>query len=99
MNKIYPGLSNDLNGGLTPLGKVVMDAWVFDLLPETEDCAGWDLGRMQGLYDSVYQAWVPFGHLPSKLPEELRDRHGRIYAAAMEKARAIGWDPETEYNE
>ena len=99
MNKLYPGLSNDQNGGLTPLGKVVMDAHVFELLPEEQGCDGWDLGRMQALYDQVHEAWVPYGHLPSRLPEALGERHRRIYDAAVERAKAAGWDPENEYSE
>ncbi|MEO5343657.1 MAG: hypothetical protein H7842_10025 [Gammaproteobacteria bacterium SHHR-1] len=99
MNKHYPGLHNDDNGGLTPLGKVIMDAWVFDLLPEEEDCANWDLGRLQPLYDQVHAAWEGYGHLPSKLPKELQQRHRRIYDAARERARAVGWDPEREFND
>jgi len=99
MTKVYPGLGEDANGGLTPLGKVVMDAWVFSLLPEDEDCAGWDVARMQQLYDQVHRAWEPFGHLPSRLPEALRERHGRIYDAATTRAKAAGWSPEHEYDE
>jgi hypothetical protein len=28
------------------------------------------------------------------LPEELRERHQRIYAAAVARARELGWNPE-----
>jgi len=94
MNPIYPGIHADENGGLTPWGQVVMDAWIFGLLPETQGCAGWDQGRLQGLYERVHQAWAPYGHLPSALPDELRERHARIYAATVERARAAGWAPE-----
>jgi hypothetical protein len=90
----YPGILADVNGGLTPLGRTVMDAWVFGLLDETEACAGWGLGQMQDLLDKLHQAWEPYGHLPSRLPEELRARHTRIYEAAVARAQAAGWDPE-----
>lgn len=99
MKRVYAGVLNDDNGGLTPLGKVVMDAWVFGLVPEEDDCAGWDLGRVQQVYDQVYQAWQPYGHLPSRLPEELLERHKRIYDAAVERARGVGWSPEKEFGE
>jgi hypothetical protein len=99
MNKTYPGLHQDENGGLTPLGKVVMDAWVFGLLPEEEDCSHWDLGRLQPLYDQVHAAWEPYGHLPSRLPDGLQQRHQRIYDAARERAAKVGWDPEREFND
>lgn len=79
---------------MNPTGQIIRDAWVFGLIPETENCAGWDLGRVQALYDKVDAAWQPYGHLPSKLPPELSERHQRIYTAATERARAEGWDPE-----
>lgn len=89
----YAGWREDRDGGLTAWGRVVMDAWVFGLLPESEDCAGWEQGRLQGLYERVHKAWESYGHLPSQLPPELRERHARIYAAAMERASASGWAP------
>ena len=94
MQKNYVGLTQDSNAGLTHLGRMVRDAWVFGILPETETCAGWDAARMQNLYERVYQAWEPYAHLPSRLPDALRERHARIYAAAISDARGAGWDPE-----
>ena len=64
------------------------------LIPETQDCAGWTVQGIEALYDKVTIAWEPYGHLASRLPQEMRERHARIYAAAIEKARAQGWDPE-----
>ncbi len=90
----YAGVDRDENGGLTHMGRMVRDAWVFGILPETETCAGWDAARMQNLYEKVYAAWEPYAHLPSRLPEELRARHARVYEAAMRSARDKGWDPE-----
>ena len=49
---------------------------------------------MQNLYEKVYVAWEPYAHLPSRLPEELRERHARFYAQAITAAREEGWDPE-----
>lgn len=90
----YAGVDRDENGGLTHMGRMVRDAWVFGILPETETCAGWDAARMQNLYEKVSAAWEPYAHLPSRLPEELRARHARISGAAMTGAREKGWDPE-----
>lgn len=90
----YAGIDQDTNGGLTHLGRMVRDAWVFGLLPETETCAGWDAARMQNLHEKVYAAWEPYAHLPSRLPDELRERHARLYAAAITSARGQGWDAE-----
>ncbi|MEZ5449557.1 MAG: hypothetical protein R3E89_11405 [Thiolinea sp.] len=33
----------DLNGGMTTIGKMIRDAWLFDLIPETETCENWNL--------------------------------------------------------
>lgn len=92
--QFYVGVDQDTHAGLTHLGRVVRDAWVFGLLPETETCAGWDYARMQNLYEQVYAAWEPYAHLPSRLPDDLRERHARMYASAMASARAKGWDAE-----
>ncbi len=96
MNKAraYVGVDRDENGGLTHMGRVVRDAWVFGILPESETCAGWDAARMQNLYEKVYAAWEPYAHLPSRLPDDLRARHAQIYGAAMAGARGRGWNPE-----
>jgi hypothetical protein len=96
MKRTYTGVMADENGGLTPMGKIIMDAWVFGFLPEEEDASGWDLGRLQVLYDQVYAAWDPYGHLPSRLPEEQQQRHQRIYDAARARAKTAGWDPERD---
>jgi hypothetical protein len=91
---IYPGIDQDHYGGMTPIGRIIRDAWVFQLLPETETCAGWSHDRLQELYDQVAQAWQPYGQLASRLPEELRARHERIYAEAIRCARERGWNAE-----
>lgn len=92
--KIYPGIDQDPKGGMTPTGNIIRDAWVFGIIPETETCAGWTIQGIDALYDKVTAAWGPYGHLASRLPPELRERHQRIYAAAVVRARAEGWDPE-----
>ncbi|MEQ1668233.1 MAG: hypothetical protein ABL868_07245 [Sulfuriferula sp.] len=35
-----------------------------------------------------------FGHIPSRLPEDLRAKHTALYEQAIVKARADGWDAE-----
>jgi hypothetical protein len=91
--KVYQGLTNEPMGGMTPTGNIIRDAWVFGLLPEDQDCAGWTIQGIEALYDKVSAAWAPFGHLASRLPPELRERHARVYAAAVAQAKAAGWDP------
>ena len=94
IQQTYVGIDKDEKGGLTHLGRMVRDAWVFGILPESETCAGWDHARMQSLYEQVYAAWEPYAHLPSRLPEDLRERHTRLYAQAIATARDEGWDAE-----
>lgn len=90
----YVGINQDTNGGLTHMGRIVRDAWIFGILPDTETCAGWDSARMQNLYELVYAAWEPYAHLPSRLPDNLRERHTAMYAQAITTARDNGWDAE-----
>lgn len=93
-NKLtYAGLHHDKHG-LTMMGRVVLDGWLFGFIPETEDCAGWDLGKLRVLMDKVEVEWDKYGTLPSRLPDDLRARHAEIYAKATKAARARGWDPE-----
>jgi hypothetical protein len=94
--QIYPGIDADRYGGMTDIGRIIRDAWVFGLLPESETCAGWDYGRIEQLYDRVHAAWEKHGHLASRLPPELRARHERIYAAALARAREAGWSPDLD---
>lgn len=94
--KPYPGIHNDRFGGMTPTGTIIRDAWVFGILPEEETCDGWLIGGIETLYDKVAEAWGPYGHLVSRLPQELRERHQRIYTAAIVRARELGWNPELD---
>ncbi len=94
MEQRYAGLRNDENCGMTNFGQMVRDGWVFGLIPDTEDCANWDAGQMQVLYEKIYAEWEKYAHLPSRLPDELRERHARIYRDAIAHAKANGWDPE-----
>ena len=97
--KKYQGIDQDPHGAMNPTGNIIRDAWVFGIIPETETCAGWTLQGIESLYDKVTAAWGPYGHLASRLPPELQERHARIYAAAVEHARARGWDPELDEND
>lgn len=92
----YVGIDNDDFGGMTRIGTIIRDAWVFGILPETETCAGWSMARMQTVYDAVAEAWEPYGHLPSRLPDDLRERHQRIHGEALRRAKEQGWEPPME---
>jgi len=94
--KIYAGIDNDEYGGMTPTGNIIRDAWVFGILPEEQTCEGWSISRIQTIYDQVYAAWAPYGHLVSNLPGELAERHAQIYDAAIKRAREKGWSPSVE---
>lgn len=92
----YIGLNNEINGGMTSIGKIIRDAWVFELIPETETCEGWNLAGIDALLQKVNNEWDKYGCLVSHLPKELRERHQRIHDEAIEKAKAVGWSGENE---
>lgn len=94
--QIYVGIHEDRNGGLTHLGRIVIDAWIFGILPESETCAGWNHSQMQNLYEKVYAAWEPYAHLPSRLPADLQRRHARLYAQVIDNAKSKGWIAELD---
>jgi hypothetical protein len=95
----YVGIHADIHGGMTDIGRMIRDAWVFGLLPETETCEGWDLPKFDTLYEQVHEAWEPYGHLVSRLPADIRARHERIYNEAVKRARELGWSPELDDDE
>jgi hypothetical protein len=92
----YVGVDKDVKGGMTTIGKIIRDAWVFDLLDESETCAGWNFAGIDALLDKVSAEWDKYGCLVSHLPPDLFERHQRIHGKAMEKARAAGWSGEVE---
>lgn len=95
----YPGIRDDHFAGMTDIGRLIRDAWVFGILPEAETCQGWERAQFDALSVQVDQAWEPYGHLASRLPQELRIRHERIYAEAVQLARAQGWPPSLDDEE
>lgn len=92
----YVGIDKDINGGMTTIGKIIRDAWVFGLIPETETCEGWNIQGIDALLDKVNVEWDKYGCMVSQLPDDLKERHHKIHSEAMEKARAAGWTGETE---
>ncbi|QTR51471.1 hypothetical protein [Candidatus Thiothrix anitrata] len=92
----YVGIDNDINGGMTTIGKIIRDAWVFGLIPETETCQNWNLAGIDALLQKVNAEWDKYGCLVSRLPPELAARHQHIHDTAIAKARAVGWSGEHE---
>lgn len=92
----YVGIDNDEYGGMTMIGKIVRDAWVFGLIPEDQTCENWEMQRINALLQQVNDEWDKYGCLVSQLPEELFAKHQRIHGEALEKARAAGWSGEVE---
>lgn len=92
-DKLYCGIDNDGYGGMTLIGTIIRDAWVFGILPEDETCENWTHSRLQIVHDRTKEEWDKYHCLVSNLPGELKQRHARIYREAIEKARAMGWDP------
>jgi len=94
--KTYIGVDQDINGGMTTIGKIIRDAWVFGLIPETETCEGWNFAGVDALLQKVNHEWDKYGCLMSHLPPELRERHERIHGKAFAAAQAAGWNGESE---
>ncbi len=92
----YVGIDQDINGGMTSIGKIIRDAWVFELIPESETCENWNLAGIDALLQKVNNEWDKYGCLASNLPEELFQRHQKIHNAALLEAQAAGWSGEVE---
>ena len=92
----YVGIDHDVNGAMTTIGKIIRDAWVFELLPETETCEGWNQGQVDVLLDKVNAEWDKYGCMVSQLPADLRERHQRIHDKAIANAKVAGWSGEHE---
>lgn len=94
--KTYSGVHSEQMGGMTSVGKIIRDAWVFELIPETETCEGWTVQRIEVLLHQTNDEWDKYGCSVSCLPEGIRARHKRIYDEAIEQANAAGWTGEYE---
>lgn len=94
--KPYVGIDNDTHGGMTETGKIIRDAWVFGLIPETQTCEGWLAQGLEDLWRQVNSEWEKYGFLVSNLPPEIQERFYRIQNEAMSRARAAGWDPDKD---
>jgi hypothetical protein len=92
----YAGIDHEDHHGMTMTGRIIRDAWVFGLLSEGEGFAGKGAGDLQNLFEAVHKAWESYGQLPSRLPAELAERHARIHAGAVERAKAMGWNAELD---
>ncbi len=92
----YIGIENEIHGGMTTIGKIIRDAWVFELIAETETCQGWNLAGVDALLQKVNAEWDKYGCMVSQLPTELAQRHHRIHSKAIARAKASGWSGECE---
>ena len=92
--KRYVGYNNEKNGGMTESGKIIREARVFGLIPETETCEGWLTQGIEDLWRQVHEEWEKYGFQVSNLPDDLRERFMRIQNEALEKAKQAGWTPD-----
>lgn len=93
---VYVGINNEINGGMTTIGKIIRDGWVFGLLDESETCEGWNIQGIDALLHKVNLEWDKYGCLVSHLPEDLAKRHAKIHNEAIKKATLAGWSGEVE---
>ena len=92
----HVGVQNEVNGGMTTIGKIIRDAWVFGIIEETETCAGWNFAGVDALLDKVNKEWDKYGCMVSQLPPELFEKHQLIHGKAIKEAQASGWCGEAE---
>jgi len=96
---VYPGIDKDHYAGMSRIGVMIRDAWLFGILPETEKCENWNNSQLQAVSEQVKREWDKYGCLVSNLPDDLRKRHSEINRPAIEKAKTLGWDPTPEAHE
>jgi len=92
----YVGIDNDVNGGMTTIGKLINNAKVFRLIDDDETCEGWNFAMIDALLDKVNVEWDKYGLLVSKLPPDLLKRHKIIHAKAFKAAKTAGWSGANE---
>jgi len=92
----YVGIHKDDFGGMTDTGKIVRDAWVFNIIPETETCEGWLAAGIEDLWGKVNEQWEKYGFRVSALPPDMQTRYLRIQDDAIKRARESGWNPELD---
>lgn len=98
-NGRYPGIHNDLFGGMTDVGAIIRDAWALGVLEESETCEGWSMSQILNLNEAVHKAWEPYQHMTFLLPPEIKENYMRIQQAALQRARELGWAPPMEAGE
>lgn len=98
MNKpnTYIGIDNEVDGGMTTIGKLIRDAKIFGLIEDSETCKGWNLAGIDSLLEKVNKQWDKYGCLASNLPKELALKHYKIHDEAIQKAKQSGWSGEQE---
>ncbi len=94
--KRYVGIHKDVNGGMTDIGKIIRDAWAFQIIPEEQNCEGWLAAGIEDLWRKVNAEWEKYGFKVANLPEETRQRYLRIQEQAIAHAKRSGWDAELE---
>ena len=70
--KRYVGIHNDVNGGMTDTGKIIRDAWAFQIIPEEQTCEGWLAAGIEDLWQQVNVEWEKYGFRVANLPDEVR---------------------------
>jgi hypothetical protein len=78
---------------LTETSRIILDAWVFEIIPASETCKDWDAAQLKTLANQVAAAWTPYGNEPGNLPDDLRTRRAMLYEHAKRHTENIDWDP------
>ena len=97
--QIYAGIYDDESGGLSPTGRIIMDAWVFEIIPVSETCEGWNSSQVEELSRKVAAAWQQYDSSPRNLPDDMRMRHAMMYQQAKMRGERVVWDPNIDGDE
>ena len=95
----YVGIHNEIDGGMTDTAKIIRDAWVFGIIPETETCEGWLPQGIEDLWQKVNAEWEKYGFRVGALPDDIRAHYLRIQSDAMTRARGAGWSGAQELDD
>jgi hypothetical protein len=95
----YVGFDEDVYGGMTYIGGIIKNAWLFGILPEDQKCIGWTHGQIAAINEQVQAEWDKYGCMISNLPEDLKVKHKEINDRAIARAKELGWDPTLDPND
>ena len=78
-------MHNDPSASEIDRGRVIRDAWVFGIVPESESCDGWTIQALVQLEHKVNEVWKKYDFKAANLPPHIRTHFDRIYGAEAQR--------------